>query len=395
MFIQQPAPWFQKAPIVTLAAAVMVVATFVGLQQSPSPSFEGIPIPFGSANQLSASINFYGTRYGLDVYEVRFDDGKMAEWLLNDRIYLVHINGTEFVNEDVMDNVIVGLAGPDAGTDFFGYYYLDPNASAEKSARNDPVFNRRFPGLFFASALARTRAAERGEPLEDFEDERDITFLPTSASGGGIRLVKHSLFVVVVNEPGGARLHAMNSPLCGNGIVDPPEECDEGDQNGVEGGSCNEFCLYTIPIPPIAGSSSSSITSSSSVSSSSSESTGSSSSDSNSSSNSSSSSSDSNSSSSSESSQISSSVSSSSSSSGSDLQACGGSEGLLCSGTDICIDNPEDACDPLASGVDCEGFCAPLTCGNGTPEVPEECDDGDLDHYDSCNNYCRLVNVPF
>lgn len=341
--------------------SILAVAVVFGLQQGSSPSNpEGIPLPFGNVSTpLAASIEYFDTRNGIDVYEVTFTQGELAEWLLPDRIYLVRVPSSGLVNARPLDETIRGLSGVEGDVDYFGYQYVNSLATFEIAARNDPDFADRFPGRFFASTMARTRAAERNEPLEQFEQGNAIVFQPTFGDTG-VGLGSDTLMVIVVNESGGARLQAMLSPTCGNGVIDLPEECDAGAANGSEGNSCDDQCLFTIPIPPLTGGSSSfSSTSSSS------------------------------------SSQSSFSSSNSSSSNNSDLQPCGGIDGLLCSGTDICIDNPEDTCDPQNGGVDCEGFCAPATCGNGSYEPPEQCDDGDLDHYDSCNNYCRLVNVPF
>jgi len=42
---------------------------------------------------------------------------------------------------------------------------------------------------------------------------------------------------------------------------------------------------------------------------------------------------------------------------------CSGFLGTLCPGELNCIDDPRDACDPDAGGMDCAGICVPHMCG--------------------------------
>src|SRR4029434_324651 len=64
-------------------------------------------------------------------------------------------------------------------------------------------------------------------------------------------------------------------------------------------------------------------------------------------------------------------------------------------GADNVTPSPDDeACDDgnNVSGYtdpDCSGTCASLAeCGDGTPDVGEECDDGDTDNTNACTNAC-------
>jgi hypothetical protein len=45
---------------------------------------------------------------------------------------------------------------------------------------------------------------------------------------------------------------------------------------------------------------------------------------------------------------------------------CGGIAGFPCDGTDICVDMPNDGCDPNAGGVDCSGVCKDAICSGQT-----------------------------
>ena len=56
------------------------------------------------------------------------------------------------------------------------------------------------------------------------------------------------------------------------------------------------------------------------------------------------------------------------------------------------VRDPGEACDPTAPGtVDCTDDCRPTRCGDGLPGANEECDDGNLDDVDLCRNNCTLA----
>ena len=61
------------------------------------------------------------------------------------------------------------------------------------------------------------------------------------------------------------------------------------------------------------------------------------------------------------------------------------------------LDNCPDVPNPDQVDVDQDrvgdGACDLAICGNGTPEIDEECDDGNLDPYDGCNFFCRVGPV--
>ena len=154
---------------------------------------------------------------------------------------------------------------------------------------------------------------------------------------------------------------ACTSPVCGDGILTAPEECDDGHNDGSHG--CGAGCLFTClstdsarncaPADPCAGPStcddSSHLCSPRT--------------------------------------QL------------KDGTACGG--GNLClsgrcqpSGStcgDGVVDGNEQ-CDP-PDGVTCDAHCMTIghaTCGNGILEAGEQCDDGNTSNLDGCNSSCRF-----
>ena len=82
-------------------------------------------------------------------------------------------------------------------------------------------------------------------------------------------------------------------------------------------------------------------------------------------------------------------------------QSCGGIAGILCSNGLSCIDDPNDLCDPMNGGADCEGLCVPRvipqSCGSrGLSPCPNGQTCFDLDPTDSCylSADCPGVCVP-
>jgi cysteine-rich repeat protein len=58
-----------------------------------------------------------------------------------------------------------------------------------------------------------------------------------------------------------------------------------------------------------------------------------------------------------------------------------------CAGGGLCV---LDTCDPLEG---CQSAVAPDCCGNGLLEVGEDCDDGNLDEDDLCDNLCKKAKI--
>ncbi|SFF17298.1 hypothetical protein SAMN02745121_07318, partial [Nannocystis exedens] len=57
---------------------------------------------------------------------------------------------------------------------------------------------------------------------------------------------------------------------------------------------------------------------------------------------------------------------------------CGGFAGLECPGDLVCVDDPNDDCNPYKDGADCIGYCedpGPTACG-GFPGTP--CPEGQV-----------------
>ena len=86
---------------------------------------------------------------------------------------------------------------------------------------------------------------------------------------------------------------------------------------------------------------------------------------------------------------------------------CGGVAGLPCAPGLICVDDPNDECDPLRGGADCAGICVreekPAACGGITGQqcpAGYECTDDPGDDCDpasggaDCPGFCRPAPLP-
>ncbi len=69
-------------------------------------------------------------------------------------------------------------------------------------------------------------------------------------------------------------------------------------------------------------------------------------------------------------------------------------DGLFCTGTESCdtgvCTSPGDPCDPFTEICDEVSSSCILTCGNGTHEGAEQCDDGNQTDYDGCSSICTI-----
>lgn len=247
----QPSPWMPKK---ILLVSGSLVATFIAtaflLSAGNQPKMQGdIPLPFGfETTNLAGKVTSIGQRNGIDVFEVTYTNSEKFELLQPDRIYLVHIPNASDIIDAPLDVAIAAAVGTGRLVDYYGYRYADAAATLERKDINAILFKDRFPGQFFASAKARSQDATYGNQLLRFEQEKGITFLKTDGSAGSVRMDPlGGLYVFIVNEENGARLFARNGGICGNGVYEPGEQCDDGDTNNDN--ACTNVCTYNIPIP--------------------------------------------------------------------------------------------------------------------------------------------------
>lgn len=239
----------------TVAAAI-VVAFFLRPSGGTEVRKSGVPIPFLSqGSSLQGAVSTIGNRNGIDIYEVTYKDGEKSETLLSDRMYLVHIpNNTAEILDEPLDVVMTSAVSGGRSVNYYGYRYSDAAASDERKNFAAILFKDRFPGQFFASQKARDEDAANGNQLAAFALENGITLHKTDASADSVRLDPlGALYIFIVNESGGANLFARPGGACGNGVLEPGEECDDMNTDNTD--ACSNACKYNIPLPFGTGSS--------------------------------------------------------------------------------------------------------------------------------------------
>lgn len=246
-----PIQWLRKKAMFGAAGFALLIAVFTLLQASPwsHPLMAGnIPLPFGEAGALQGSLTKFGQRNGIDVYDVTFDHSEVSEHLTIDRIYLLHVSNTSSAMDVPLDLALT-LSGTGGHlVDYYGYRYSDTVATQEKRDIKAFRFKDRFPGQFFMSQTARRNDSKNGNLLSTFETANQITFLRTDNVTGGVRLdPAGALYVIVVNEKGGADIAVRDIVGCGNAKLDLPEQCDDGNTNDAD--YCRNDCRMGLPIP--------------------------------------------------------------------------------------------------------------------------------------------------
>lgn len=247
-----PTLWLGKKLIFGVSALTVLIAVVVAVNSSPwsRPLMAGdIPLPFGEkGSTLHGALTKFGQRNGIDVFDVFFDHSEVSEHLLTDKIYLVHVSNTSSAS-----NVPLDLALTLSGTgghlvDYYGYRYSDTVATLEKRDIKAFRFKDRFSGQFFMSQTARQNDPKQGNLLSTFETANQISFLRTDNIEGSVRLdPAGSLYVIVINEAGGADFAVRDVIGCGNAKLDLPEQCDDGNTNDAD--NCRNNCSIGLPIP--------------------------------------------------------------------------------------------------------------------------------------------------
>lgn len=247
-------PSSRRTRLILLIVAVLVTATMYAILTkftAPIHSESGIPLPFGEEqNALRAGLTSFGTRSGIPVYDVTFRGEEREVSLTEKAIYLVHIPNDPDIENVPIDQIMLPVASHHTTVDFFCYRYADAAALTEKSNVRATKMIDRFPGKFCASGRARSQDASHGNQLALFEKQHGVSFLPTDASAASVRVEPNTLFVIVINDDGGAILRPRrqsSSARCGDGILQAPEECDDG--NIIDDATCDPTCHTPLPIP--------------------------------------------------------------------------------------------------------------------------------------------------
>ena len=239
----------KRTRIIGIGGAILgvgVVVTFL-LRSAPAPvslQDDEIPLPFGGgsvSSPVAGSILEIGAKNGVLVKKVTFPTGTDSESLQQDEMYLVVIPDDAAVTTVAFDDALA-LGGVHA-VNYFGYRYTTPTAADEKANKTATALTQRFPGQFFASAKARAEDQSHGGTIAAFEAANSITMDVTNTLLGAT-LQKNSLYFLIVNEATPATLtirSAVNNAVCGNGAIQSPETCDDGNTANSDG--CSNACV--------------------------------------------------------------------------------------------------------------------------------------------------------
>jgi cysteine-rich repeat protein len=156
--------------------------------------------------------------------------------------------------------------------------------------------------------------------------------------------------------------------LCGNGTVDPGEQCDWGTANNIAGSGCNPDCTFSCTTSPNSCPGADPCAAAPEV--------------------------------------CSVVAGPSGTAAGDNGQKCTAGTVLAqcaaCTGGDICVNDncqghvcgdgcliPPETCDP-PNGTTCDSSCQLIVCGDGVLEGNEQCDDGNTVNLDGCDQYCNF-----
>ncbi len=226
--------------------AVLVVAAAAVNQYLTAKN--DVPLPFGEqrGSSLAGDLTKIGKSDIAEVYKVTFPEGVDGEDLGADRLFLV------YTPEDALQGVpldsVLTLEDGSRDVNFFGYQYSSPRAELEREHRNDELLKDRFPtppGKFFASHKARFGGDPDVDAFAEFEAANEVVMLPTDTVEGAT-LEPNQLYLIIVNEPfARITVRYAGEVVCGNGIEEGPEECDDG--NDVDDDDCTNACqLYVV-----------------------------------------------------------------------------------------------------------------------------------------------------
>ncbi len=248
----------QKIRLALCGTTVVLVVAAAAINQYLTAKND-VPLPFGEqrGSSLAGDITKIGQSDIAEVFKVTFPEGVDGEDLGADKFFLV------YTPEDALQGVpldsVLTLEDGSHDVSFFGYQYSSPRAELEREHRNDELLKDRFPtppGKFFASYKARFGDDPEVDAFADFEAGNEVTMFPTDTVEGAT-LEPNQLYLIIVNEPF-ARITVRSvgggdgggtAMLCSNGIADgiqdPGEECDDG--NDVDDDDCMNTCqLYVV-----------------------------------------------------------------------------------------------------------------------------------------------------
>ncbi len=273
----------RKELVTAVTVLGISVIVFLGMDLlKPNPMFEktislpivgesiddadAIPIPFlsaGKGSSLKGSLTKVAEyTSGIVLYRVKFNnttseilsevDGTKSNLFLVDTSAIRSFSGSmklPYEPRIVLTSVTSAGGTLSDPVDVYGYEYSDLQSSQEKAAAAFsplPAFNVRFPGFFFRSrqsALAHAVdldafAASKGIKWFRMDTAPEAQNLTDSGAITAVRLKPDTLTLLVVSD--NVKIDVNPAPLCGNGLRQGSEQCDQ--ENAVNGDGCSSSC---------------------------------------------------------------------------------------------------------------------------------------------------------
>ncbi|MFA5800315.1 MAG: myxococcus cysteine-rich repeat containing protein, partial [Candidatus Peribacteraceae bacterium] len=229
-------PLIRTAILIAVLTAGLAVVVFERQYQSADKT--------GPLTQQRKSVDVRGQLVSIgrmqskEVTRVTFPGTTVSETLVQNKVYVINVPDDPAVPTLTLDQAILLSGDSLQPVNYFGYKYVSADGAAEAAHRDDPSFLSRFPGQFFTSAQARVEDAQFGNIISQFELSRSITMGSTGI--GGVSLQRNSRYIVIVNESQPVTFNIRRPVICGDGLKEGTEACD--DNNFTLGDGCSSTC---------------------------------------------------------------------------------------------------------------------------------------------------------
>ncbi len=239
--------------LIVLAIGMISIAR-TSLQSPEIVPLADIPLPFGQDSSLKSQLTPIGTKGGRLLVDMTFDAGEVSQVFgTNDITFaLTPADASSFSDGAPLSTAFT------PGTRFYGYKYTTINAAKEREmkilrdnppldANNVPTaytYSQLFPGKFFASD-------------DDLADENSFPRIFARSQGvifhslSELTLDANSRYLVIAEEASAPDSPLSNTALtarglawCGDGRIQSPEICDDG--NRVASDGCSTQCSVEI-----------------------------------------------------------------------------------------------------------------------------------------------------
>lgn len=174
---------------------------------------------------------------GFEIHLITLDEPTDAATLTPSTVYLVTVKPSFGSFGQPLDRLF-----HEPSVSYYGYMYT-PGKSGELEGQAATAFLEQFPGTFFASDAARMHDDAGDHILSAFEAAHSVVLQGTDTPETDVAIGDRTYLLVVMN--GVATLQKPATLLtCGNGVIDPAEQCDDGNEIDID--DCTNECRTAI-----------------------------------------------------------------------------------------------------------------------------------------------------